>query len=404
MKKPGEITKSNHSSKNPLSLILGVTGGIAAYKALELLRLFRAEGFDSWTVMTENAQKFVSPLSFKTFTNHPVITSLFDNPLIHIELQKKDLLIIAPATANIIGKIAHGICDDALSTITCAFPGIKILVPAMNTLMWENPLVQENIKKLKSLNYHIMPPKEGKLASGDWGKGRMPEPEEIISFVKSILWKTKEEKILSGLKILITAGRTEEDIDAVRVITNRSSGKLGKELAEKAKELGADCLLIAGRMEEKPEGIKILPVRTAQKMLSTLKREIKKFDVLIMTAAVGDYKPAQLTKGKIKEQSFSLPLLKNVDILKNLAQERIFKVGFSLDTEENVIKEARRKLKEKNLDLICANPPSALEGDLIKPTLLYRDGKIEQLPQMEKKKFASLLLQKIKIQLTGKGP
>ncbi|MEO0102631.1 MAG: bifunctional phosphopantothenoylcysteine decarboxylase/phosphopantothenate--cysteine ligase CoaBC [candidate division WOR-3 bacterium] len=400
MRKLRKIAKSNYSRKTPPSLILGVTGGIAVYKALELLRLFQAEGFDSWVVMTENAQRFVSPLSFQTFTNHPVITSLFDNPLIHIELQEKDLLIIAPATANIIAKIAHGICDDTLSTITCAFSGIKILVPAMNTLMWENPLVQENIKKLKSLNYHIIPPQEGKLASGDWGKGRMPEPEEILSFVKSIFWGMREEKILSGLKILITAGRTEEDIDVVRVITNRSSGRLGKELAEEARALGANCLLIAGRMEERPKDIPILSVRTAQEILSAIKKEIKNFDVLIMTAAVGDYKPAHSTQKKIKKRAFSLPLVKNIDILKSLAGEKIFKVGFSLDSEEEMMKEAKRKLKEKKLDLICANPPSALEGDFIKPTLFYRDGKIEVLPEMTKKEFASLLLKKIKNQIS----
>ncbi|MEO0116886.1 MAG: bifunctional phosphopantothenoylcysteine decarboxylase/phosphopantothenate--cysteine ligase CoaBC [candidate division WOR-3 bacterium] len=380
------------------SLILGVSGGIALYKALELLRLFQKEGFDSWVVMTENAKRFISPLSFQTFTKNPVITDLFTDPLIHIELQKKEILLIAPATANIIAKIAHGICDDALSTITCAFPGKKVLVPAMNWVMWENPIVQQNLQKLKSLAYHILEPKEGELASGDWGKGRMPEPETIFSFVKSLL--TEEEQILSGLRILITAGRTEEDIDGVRVLTNRSSGKLGKELAERAKDLGADCLLIAGRMEEKPKGIKVLPVRTAQEMLSALKKEIKNFDVLIMAAAVGDYKPARPAPKKIKEKSFSLPLVRNVDILKSLAGEKIFKVGFSLDTEEKMTQEAKRKLKEKNLDLICANPPLTLESDFIKPILFYRDGKIEVLPEMTKKDFALLLLKKIKNQIS----
>jgi|UniRef100_A0A7C3YSF8 phosphopantothenoylcysteine decarboxylase/phosphopantothenate--cysteine ligase len=384
------------------SLILGVSGGIGVYKALELLRLFQKAGFETWVVMTENAQRFVSPLSFQTFTPNPVITSLFTEPLVHIELQKREILLIAPATANIIGKIACGICDDALSTITCAFPGPKVLVPAMNKEMWENPVVQENIRKLKSLGYHIMEPKEGELASGEWGKGRMPEPEEIFAFVQSLL-SQKKEGILSGLKILITAGRTEEDIDPVRVLTNRSSGRLGKELAEKAKDWGADCLLIAGRMEEKPEGVKIISCRTASEMLSLLKRESKKNDILIMTAAVGDYKPLVREKGKkIKKKSFSLPLVKNVDILESLREEKLFKVGFSLDSEAELIKEAKRKLKEKNLDLICANSFASLESDFIEATILSRDGEIERLPRMTKREFAAHLLQKIKTKFNEK--
>ncbi len=374
------------------SLILGVSGGIAAYKTVELLRLLTKENFDSWVVMTENAQRFIQPLTFAPFTRHPVITSLFDAPLIHIEFQKRDILLIAPATANIIGKIAHGLADDSLSTITCAFPGLKILVPAMNNLMWENPIVQENIKRLVSFGYQIMEPKEGELACGVKGKGRMPEPEEIVSFLKGVI---EEKKILFGLKFLITAGRTEEDIDAVRVITNRASGRLGKELAEAAKRLGGECLLIAGRMEEKPTGVETIFVRTAAEMRAAIKKVIKDFDVLIMTAAVGDYRPVdQRLRSKIKEKSLSLSLVKNVDILKSLSEEKLFKVGFSLDVKDD-LKEARRKLKEKKLDLICVNSVSSLESESIKATLLTKDGKPERLPMMTKREFSLLLLKKI---------
>lgn len=374
-------------------LILGVSGGIAAYKAVELLRLFKKEGFDCWVIMTKNATKFVHPLSFATFSDHPVITSLFDNPLLHIELQKKTCLVVAPATANIIGKIACGICDDALSTVVCAFPGPKVLVPAMNTAMWENLIVQENIKRLKGLGYHIMEPAEGELACGVKGKGRMPEPAEILSFVRQII---ANKKPLSNLRILITAGRTEEDIDGVRVITNRSSGKMGKELASQALELGADCLLIAGRMEERPEcPLRTISVRTAEEMKKRLEENVKDFDVLIMAAAVSDYRPLAKAKEKIKGKTLQLGLTRNPDILKSLAKEKIFKVGFSLDTRQG-IKQAKQKLKEKGLELIVANPPETLESDFIQPTLITRTGKVERLPRMPKREFAALLLRRIK--------
>ncbi len=373
-------------------LILGITGGIAAYKSVELLRRFCEEGFDCWVVMTKNARRFVSPLSFATFSNHPIITSLFDNPLVHIELQKKRILVIAPATANIIGKIANGICDDALSTVVCAFKGPKVLVPAMNTAMWDNPIVVENIKKLAGLGYYIMEPKEGKLASGEKGKGRMPEPLEIVSFVKQVL---RDRELLSGLKILITAGGTEEDIDGIRVITNRSSGKMGKELAMAARELGADVLLVSGRMTERPEGIPTVSVRTAKEMLSAIKGRLRNFDILIMAAAVGDYKPEKREREKIKGERFNLQLVRNVDILKSLSKEKVFKVGFSLDSKDN-INRAKVKLKEKGLDLIVANPPATQESDFIKPIIITRIGKIERLPLMPKREFARLLLKRIK--------
>ncbi len=371
------------------SIILGVSGGIAAYKSLELLRLFKKEGFDCSVIMTKNALKFIHPLSFSTLSGHPVILSVFEDPLVHIELQKKTLLIIAPATANVIGKIASGICDDALSTIVCAFPGPKVIVPAMNTVMWQNPIVQENLKKLKGYGYYILEPKEGELACGQEGKGRMPEPKEILSFIQGLI---REGKSLSGLKVLITAGRTEEDIDGVRVITNRSSGKMGKALVNACQELGADCLLIAGRMEERPEGVRTVNCRTAAEMMKAVKSAVRDFDVLIMAAAVGDYRPKKKAPNKIKKEKFLLPLVKNIDVLKSLKGEKIFKVGFSLDTTKN-IKWAQEKLREKELDLIVANPPETQESPFIKATILTKEGVVKEFPRLSKFIFARRLME-----------
>jgi phosphopantothenoylcysteine decarboxylase/phosphopantothenate--cysteine ligase len=390
-------------------IILGITGGIAAYKAGELVRGLKKKGAEVIVIMTASAQKFVTPLTFETLSENEVITEMFPaNRVVktrHISLaQWAELFVIAPATANIIGKIASGICDDILTTVLCSTPSPVLLCPSMNVNMYENPMVQDNIKKLKRYGYKFLKPGVGDLACGTKGKGRLPEIESIIKEVEKILLIKKD---LEGKSILVTAGRTEEPIDPVRFISNRASGKMGFAIAEEAQKRGAQVTLISGPTYLSPaSAINFISVKTAKEMYEQVKKKFAKADCLIMSAAVSDFSPQQFQKSKIKkdEKELTLRLKPTVDILKEMSKKKGEKilVGFSLETE-NEINNAKVKLKEKNLDLIAVNnplkPQAGFEVDTNIVTLIDQKGKIEKLPLLSKNEVAQKILDKVAILL-----
>lgn len=342
-------------------IVVGVCGGIAAYKSVELVSKLKKLGANVSVIMTESATNFVTPLTFQSISSNPVITKMFDEPktwdIQHISLaDEADLFVIAPATANIIGKVAGGIADDMLSTTLMATKASVLFVPAMNFNMYENSILQRNIHELQAIGYDFMEPDTGIMACGTYGKGRLPEPENIVEKIKKVLFKKKD---LSGKKILITAGPTEEPIDPVRCITNHSSGKMGYAIAEEAKNRGAMVKLISGPVGIKsPSCVEFVSVKTALEMHKEVMGNFKEFDVIIMVAAVSDYRCEQVAVEKIKksEESLTLRLVKNPDIAKDvgLVKENRILVGFCAETT-NIIEYAKEKLKSKNLDLIIAN-------------------------------------------------
>jgi phosphopantothenoylcysteine decarboxylase/phosphopantothenate--cysteine ligase len=341
-------------------ILLGVSGGIAVYKAVELLRMLQREGAVVKVVMTKSATKFVSPLTFSTLSRHPAYYSLFSDPqrweIEHISLADfAELFLIAPATANIIGKIASGIADDLLTTTALSVNCPIVIAPAMHSQMWSNPIVQENIKKLKGLGYHIIEPEEGVLASGDIGKGRLASLEKIVEVVKVIL---NPNLPLKGVKILITAGPTREYIDPIRFISNPSTGVMGYALAEEAMKMGAEVILISGPTNlSPPSGCKFISIETAEEMLSVALENFKDVDVVIATAAVSDFKPETIAEQKIrKKEELVLRLTSTPDVLLELGKRKESKilVGFAAETD-NLIENALEKMEKKNLDIIVAN-------------------------------------------------
>jgi phosphopantothenoylcysteine decarboxylase/phosphopantothenate--cysteine ligase len=392
-------------------IILGITGGIAAYKACDVVRRLKKLGAQVIVVMTENAQKFITPLTFETLSENEVVTETFPERRFvgvrHVDLAGwADLILIAPATANIIGKIRSGIADDILTTIVISSKAQVLIAPAMNANMYENPIFQENLSYLQKLGYKFVEPEVGELASGIVGMGRLAEPETIVGEVVKLLTK---EKDLEGKSILVTAGRTEEPLDPVRYLSNRSSGKTGYAIAQEAYERGAKVTLISGPSNLlPPSGLNFIPVRTAQEMLSAVRSVFKKADVLIMSAAVSDFSPSVISKDKIKkgEEEIVLKLKPTVDILKEMGKQKKQKilVGFSLETEDE-IKNAKKKLAEKNLDLIVVNNPNVpgagFEVDTNQVTLIDKRGKIEKLPLLSKKEVADKILDKVKLLLRG---
>ena len=385
-------------------IVLGVTGGIAAYKAAELVReLVRVEA-EVYVVMTKGAQAFVTPLTFQTLSGNKVTTELFslveESEIGHIALaDRAEVLVIAPATANIIGKIASGIADDMLTTIVMATKAPVLLAPAMNVHMWENAICQENIEKLRSRGYHFVDPESGGLACGYEGKGRLAEVSAIVDEICSIL----SPKDLTGETILITAGPTEEPIDPVRFITNRSSGKMGFALARAARRRGAEVILISGPAAiPAPQQVKCIGVRSAAQMQEAVLTNLETASILLMAAAVSDYRPQQTASGKIKktEAKTVLELERNPDILAEAGKrkgQRIL-VGFAAETE-NLLQNARGKLKEKNLDLIVANdvtlPGAGFNVDTNIVKILDRSGKVEELPLMTKEDLADRILDRV---------
>ncbi len=394
-------------------IILGITGGIAAYKACDVVRRLKKLGAQVIVVMTENAQKFITPLTFETLSGNEVVTETFPEKRFvgvrHVDLAGwADLILIAPATANIIGKIRSGIADDILTTIVISSKAPVLIAPAMNVNMYENPIFQENLSYLQKLGYKFVEPEVGELASGIVGKGRLAEPETIVGEVVKLLTK---EKDLEGKSIIVTAGRTEEPLDPIRYLSNRASGKMGYAIAQEAYERGAKVTLISGPSNlPPPSGLNFIPVRTAQEMLSAVRSAFKKADALIMSAAVSDFSPSVISKEKIKKEGeeIVLKLKPTVDILKEMGKQKKEKivVGFSLETEDE-IKNAKKKLAEKNLDLIVVNNPNVpgagFEVDTNQVTFIDKRGKIEKLPLLSKKEVASKILDKVNLLLRGLG-
>jgi phosphopantothenoylcysteine decarboxylase / phosphopantothenate---cysteine ligase len=379
------------------TVVLGVTGGIACYKAVELVRLLVRDGFAVQVIMTRGAMEFVTPLTFQTLSGKPVASETFnltqESEIGHINLaDSADLFVIAPATANVIGKMAGGIADDLLTTVLLATQAPVLIAPAMNIHMYENPLVQENIRKLRRVGYHFIEPAEGYLACGYEGKGRLPDPEKIFETIKNLLKK----KDLAGERFLITAGPSREPLDPVRYISNRSSGKMGYALARAALSRGAEVVLVSGPTAlEPPSGARTIAVTSAAEMRRAVLGEFPRCTAVIMAAAVGDYRPAEIAPRKIKRAKgpLELRLEPNPDILKELGAQKNGKlvVGFAAETEE-LTTNATKKLRAKNLDMIVANDVtqegSGFDGDTNIATIIDRSGASFSLPLMSKSELA----------------
>ncbi len=379
------------------TIVLGVSGGIACYKAVELVRLLVREDFTVQVIMTREAMEFVTPLTFQTLSGRPVATETFsltqESEIGHINLaDQADLLVIAPATANIIGKIASGIADDLLTTVLMATRSPVLIAPSMNIHMYENPILQENIRKLKRLGYHFMEPVEGYLACGYEGKGRLPESQDIVEEIHGLLKK----KDLAGERLLITAGPNHEPLDPVRYISNRSSGKMGYALARLGVRRGAEVTLISGPTSlVPPAGVRLVSVKTAAEMRQAILKEFPKATAVIMAAAVADYHPEKFVPKKIKKgkATLKLNLKPNPDILRELGMRKNGQIliGFAAETE-SLVANAKKKLREKNLDLVVANDVteqgSGFDGDTNVATLLDRTGAIHPLPLMSKDELA----------------
>ena len=388
------------------NIVVGVSGGIAAYKACDVVSKLKKQGFEIDVIMTKNAQEFVSPLTFQTLSNQTVVTDMFETPsdwnVEHIELAKKaDVFVIVPATANIIGKIANGIADDMITTTIMATEAKKVIVPAMNTKMYHNPIVQENILKLKRHGYYFIEPVSGLLACGDTGKGKMEDPTVIVEELCLIANQTKE---MAGCKVTVTAGATTEDIDPVRYLTNRSTGKMGYAIAEQAILKGATVVLISGKTNLKPpRGLsKFIEVRSAEEMYQEVKREFFDTDILIKAAAVADFTPKVVAKNKIKKQDENLviDLKRTKDIafeMGQLKKSNQVMVGFAAETE-SVLEHAVQKLKKKNLDFIVSNDltksGAGFGTDTNIVNFLLPDGEIEKYDLMKKKEVADRILEK----------
>lgn len=387
------------------TVVVGVCGGIAAYKVVDVVSRLKKLEADVDVIMTAHAQKFVTPLTFRSISHRPVITDMFEEPeqwdIQHISLAKKaDLLVIAPATANVIGKVAAGIADDMLTTTIMATKAPVLFVPAMNHNMYENPVTQENIRKLAALGYHFLEPDTGRMAEGTSGKGRLPEPPKIVEEVCRLLTPRND---LQGMRVLVTAGPTREPIDPVRYITNRSSGKMGYAVAQAAADRGAWVTLVSGPVHiVKPHSVNTVDVTTAEEMHKAVMEHYPDSDVIIMVAAVADYKSAEVSeiKMKKKDEDLVLKLSKTTDILKELGKVKghRFLVGACAETND-LLENALSKIRSKNLDMIIANDVT-LEGagfevdtNIIK--LVRKDGSVRDLPKMSKRDAAHHILDEI---------
>ena len=387
-------------------IVLGVTGGIAVYKAVDLVSKLRKQGAEVRVIMTEHAQQFVTPLTFKEISGNKVAVSMWNANqefnVEHIALADwADLFMVVPATANIIAKMAYGIADDLLSTTLLAAHSPVIVCPAMNTHMYENPATQENIAKIKSRGIVVMPPASGVLACGAVGAGRLPEPADIVNFVKDFFAKTEGD--MRGVKVLVTAAGTREPIDPVRFITNHSSGKMGYALARAAMHRGAEVTVVAAHTDvEPPLFVNVVPVQTAEEMYDAIVSRAQDYDFVIKAAAVADYTPAVTADNKIKKKDgdMSIPLVRTKDILKALGENKRpgqILCGFSMETE-NVLENSRKKLESKHCDMICANSlKSAGAGfgtDTNIVTLITKNSE-ESLELMSKEQVAHKILDKL---------
>lgn len=383
------------------TIIVGVTGGIAAFKAAQLVSNLHAKGAEVHVIMTRSAQEFVTPLTFSTLSGYPVHTDLFapsaDGTVRHIELATcSDLVLIVPATANIIGKVACGIADDLLSTTIMAATAPVLFCPAMNVNMYRNQVVQRNMANLKELGYHFVEPGTGRLACGTEGRGRLAEPEEILVSIEDLL----NGKDLRGLTVLITAGPTAEPLDPVRYLTNRSSGKMGYALASAAARRGARVILVSGPTSLKPpSGVEFISIETARQMYDAVTERFDRVDVVIKAAAVADYRPREAAGKKIKKTGATLTveLERNPDILAELGRLKKHQtlIGFAAETND-LEKHARLKAERKNLDFLVANdvtlPGAGFNSDTNIVKLVYPDGAVVPLPKMDKLVLAHRIL------------
>ena len=387
------------------TVVLGVTGGIAAYKMANVASALRKAGAIVHVIMTKNATEFITPLTFETLTNNRCMVDTFDRnfqyDVAHISLAKAaDLMLIAPATANVIAKLAHGLADDMLTTTALAAKCKKLVAPAMNTAMLENSITQDNLKTLERYGFGIIQPAVGLLACKDVGSGKLPEPEVLLDAVARELAR---EKDLLGVRVTVTAGPTQESLDPVRYLTNHSSGKMGYAIAREAMLRGAEVTLISGPTALKPvPGVKLVPIVTAQDMLEAVQAALPETDILIKAAAVADYRPAAVSDQKLKKQDgeLSIPLERTTDILAWVSEHRhpgLFVCGFSMETE-NMLENSRKKLQKKHLDMIVANNLKTqgagfgVETNVV--TLITQDN-IQELPLMGKDEVAGKLLDEI---------
>ena len=376
------------------TVLLGITGSIAAYKIAYLASALHKLHADVHVLMTENATNFINPITFETLTGNKCLVDTFDRnfqfQVEHVSIAKKaDVVMIAPASANVIGKLANGLADDMLTTTVMACRCQKILSPAMNTAMYENPVVQDNIRKLKNYGYEVITPASGYLACGDTGAGKMPEPETLLEY---ILKEAAFQKDLAGKKLLVTAGPTQEAIDPVRCLTNHSSGKMGYAIAKMAMLRGAEVTLVSGPTAiEPPLFVKVVPVTSARDMFEAVTGLSDEQDIIIKAAAVADYRPKQVSEDKVKkkdDQAF-IELERTDDILKYLGQHKKqgqFLCGFSMETRD-MIRNSRAKLEKKNLDMVAANnlkvEGAGFQGDTNVLTLITQDEEVS-LPLMSK--------------------
>ena len=392
------------------TIVLGVTGSIAAYKSASLASALVKEHADVHVIMTPNAVNFINPITFETLTHNKCITDTFDRnfefDVKHISLAKKaDLFMIAPATANIIGKLASGIADDMLSTTVMAAKCPVMLAPAMNTAMYDNSIVQENMSKLRMHGYTVIEPSAGYLACGDTGRGKMPEPEYLKDV---ILHEISHEKDLAGRRVLVTAGPTQEALDPVRFLSNHSSGKMGYAIASQAARRGAEVTLVSGRTSlDCPYGVTRIDVTSAADMFRAVTSHAEEADIIVMAAAVADYRPASVSDNKIKKKdgAMSIELERTSDIIGTLGAGRRddqFLCGFSMETE-NLIENSRSKLERKNLDMIVANnlkvEGAGFRGDT-NVAVLIKKSQVKELQLMSKIELADVILDEILCEIT----
>lgn len=387
------------------TVLLGITGSIAAYKIAYLASALHKLHADVHVLMTENATNFINPITFETLTGNKCLVDTFDRnfqfQVEHVSIAKKaDIVMIAPASANVIGKLANGLADDMLTTTVMACRCQKILAPAMNTAMYENPVVQDNIRKLQTYGYEVITPASGYLACGDTGAGKMPEPETLLEY---ILREAAFQKDLAGKKLLVTAGPTQEAIDPVRCLTNHSSGKMGYAIAKMAMLRGAEVTLVSGPTAiEPPLFVKVVPVTSARDMFEAVTGLSDEQDIIIKAAAVADYRPKQVSEDKVKKKDdqASIELERTDDILKYLGQHKKqgqFLCGFSMETRD-MLRNSRAKLEKKNLDMVAANnlkvEGAGFQGDTNVLTLITQDEEVS-LPLMSKEDAALKILDKI---------
>ena len=389
------------------TVVIGVSGGIAVYKTLDVVSRLRKLGINVNVIMTKSATEFVTPLSFQSLSQNYVVCDMFEDPktwdVEHISLAKRaDVFLIAPATANVIGKIANGIADDMLTTTVMATKAKVLIAPAMNTNMYENPILQRNINTLKELGYNFVEPESGRLACGDTGKGKLASPETIVDEVVKLLSKDQD---LKGKSIIVTAGPTVESIDPMRYITNRSTGKMGYSIAKEAIERGADVTLITGPTNlTPPQNLKkLVKIESAKDMYEAVLENLDENDVVIKSAAVADYKPKNYSNKKIKKSDDDLviELDRNKDIAQEIGKIKNNKilVGFAAETND-LIENASLKIKKKNLDFIVANDLTkegagfGVDTNIVK--IIDKEGNITEYPKMKKEEVANIILDKIK--------